>query len=237
MRGKRSTPKVSAALKRITPADAGKTDFCTHCRGRVEDHPRGCGENEINYRPLERGGGSPPRMRGKHSYEKAQANGVGITPADAGKTRIRHHDFAASWDHPRGCGENFVIAAYAVRVPGSPPRMRGKPFSRSCSTLRGRITPADAGKTSPLILPLCGLPDHPRGCGENSYAVTRFSSMLGSPPRMRGKLKTNERKEKPIGITPADAGKTHCIFPSTISPWGSPPRMRGKQRLLALKHV
>ncbi len=30
-----------------------------------------------------------------------------ITPAGAGKTRLRAVRMCAVWDHPRGCGENF----------------------------------------------------------------------------------------------------------------------------------
>ena len=35
------------------------------------------------------------------------------------------------------------------------------------------------------------------------------SSQLGSPPRMRGKLRGHLAAVKQNGITPADAGKTH----------------------------
>ena len=49
----------------ITPAGAGKTSCHGLHASDGRDHPRRCGENEINYRTLKRGGGSPPQVRGK----------------------------------------------------------------------------------------------------------------------------------------------------------------------------
>ena len=107
--------------------------------------------------------------------------------------------------------------------------MRGKLIDRLYQIRQPRITPADAGKTS--------------------GAVTIARKIYGSPPRMRGKLEPAAPVGIPIGITPADAGKTTCFFlcgffqedhprgcgeNSTIASAnriveGSPPRMRGKQ--------
>ena len=67
-------------------------------------------------------------MRGKHFAFVRTPIGVGITPADAGKTLRRQERNTPRWDHPRGCGENFFGAFEFGQVPGSPPRMRGKHF-------------------------------------------------------------------------------------------------------------
>ena len=49
--------------------------------------------------------------------------------------------------------------------------MRGKlRFSRTAETLT-RITPADAGKTSGIGILGLFIEDHPRGCGENGFAM------------------------------------------------------------------
>ncbi len=32
-----------------------------------------------------------------------------ITPADAGKTKAQYRKEDIVWDHPRGCGENFLF--------------------------------------------------------------------------------------------------------------------------------
>ena len=67
MRGKLQELKRTNMRYRITPADAGKTvSRCINQRPR-RDHPRGCGENA--------------------TIKAFSADSIGITPADAGKTR------------------------------------------------------------------------------------------------------------------------------------------------------
>ena len=92
--------------------------------------------------------------------------------------------------------------------PGSPPRMRGKPYINGHLTEGARITPAHAGKTFHQLSLFLFCQDHPRACGEN-YA-TRYSHklILESPPRMRGKPIIFCTVLGVVGITPAHAGKT-----------------------------
>ena len=127
MRGKLAEKYIPALLRRITPADAGKTFNPESVGGLEEDHPRGCGENWI--------------------LNNACGMDDGITPADAGKTNTVSINRNIIRDHPRGCGENFMTFAKLRRKPGSPPRMRGKPQKAACKDISQRITPADAGKT------------------------------------------------------------------------------------------
>ena len=147
MRGKRLCSLIFAATSRITPADAGKTRCWAASRVSLRDHPRGCGENRESLNYATRDIGSPPRMRGKHSFSLVAVVTERITPADAGKTqhgrkRRRNHE-----DHPRGCGENAPHRQAVLREAGSPPRMRGKPSRAAYKPFMARITPADAGKT------------------------------------------------------------------------------------------
>ena len=89
MRGKLfhlRTPKIVIG---ITPADAGKTEISDGSLLDVEDHPRGCGENYTKTGDIMLTYGSPPRMRGKPVIAAATAAAARITPADAGKTRLR----------------------------------------------------------------------------------------------------------------------------------------------------
>ena len=91
--------------------------------------------------------------------------------------------------------------------------------------------------------------DHPRVCGEKSTPFGALWATLGSPPRVRGKVHEEVRNKLWFGITPACAGKRHCIHASIMScedhprvcgekartliaweePQGSPPRVRGKE--------
>ena len=252
MRGKLNLAHSKSGDTGITPADAGKTcRFGVFCRARW-DHPRGCGENNFSTADMYSAIGSPPRMRGKLLSATVDAGNNGITPADAGKTVCCRLSAGANQDHPRGCGENVIIAGLYSAKDGSPPRMRGKHTLSRVGRLLVRITPADAGKTLADISSPPVIWDHPRGCGENQ-TQSEFSVLpKGSPPRMRGKLSRLIASITSTGITPADAGKTHtqteCHAKTQDHPRGcgenrkpkthytgakgSPPRMRGKQKKL-----
>ena len=74
--------------------------------------------------------GSPPRMRGKRRCYNHTRIVHGITPACAGKTDLPVMPATCIWDHPRVCGENPFARAACGSSAGSPPRVRGKPWSK-----------------------------------------------------------------------------------------------------------
>ena len=87
-------------------------------------------------------------MRGKRMKDAEKDGYLGITPADAGKTKFPALLQFLPQDHPRGCGENLDNFPLSNISRGSPPRMRGKPVPlRPVCPIQG-ITPADAGKTN-----------------------------------------------------------------------------------------
>ena len=126
--------------------------------------------------------------------------------------------------------------------------MRGKGTKRCSSRRGGRITPAYAGKSKRIAPSSVLFGDHPRVCGEKAHNIYLLSGRQGSPPRMRGKVRTGCADLTACGITPAYAGKSAiqgrnayhgrdhprvCGEKSMVAPsWGpgtgSPPRMRGK---------
>ena len=87
MRGKHADSIRAIGKIRITPADAGKTFICIGIKSRIQDHPRGCGENITCVYSI---------------FFTAW-----ITPADAGKTEELVEVTNKYKDHPRGCGENY----------------------------------------------------------------------------------------------------------------------------------
>ena len=88
--------------------------------------------------------------------------------------------------------------------------MRGKQLNLVKAARWNGITPADAGKT---CLP-----------------TVKIVTILGSPPRMRGKRDDAEGGDVNPRITPADAGKTLEELKEADDRTGSPPRMRGKRQ-------
>ena len=152
--------------------------------------------------------GSPPRVRGKHTYKSLFGQWQRITPACAGKTSSRLFRISYHWDHPRVCGENHLKPHIYRQNLGSPPRVRGKPLLSIVYNTPIRITPACAGKTSKASLRTACTEDHPRVCGENTRPRHDARGQGGSPPRVRGKLRVDAVLFYRPGITPACAGKT-----------------------------
>ena len=146
-------------------------------------------------------------MRGKGPQHLPPALQNGITPAYAGKSFGSFCFLSFRQDHPRVCGEKQAAVALPQPVLGSPPRMRGK----ACLTLIIRlllgITPAHAGKSLPAVLKCPPTRDHPRVCGEKRRVRSWRALLLGSPPRMRGKVVLSSENPLCRGITPAYAGK------------------------------
>ena len=141
-----------------------------------------------------------------------------ITPAYAGKSgqdRIRQAD---PQDHPRVCGEKYLMVMLLAAVAGSPPRMRGKDRATVALANPPRITPAYAGKRCPASRagPVFG--DHPRVCGEKTKLPRKEKQGSGSPPRMRGKEPAPLWMLGTERITPAYAGKRLKRSRSTVPP-------------------
>ena len=157
------------------------------------NHPRLCGEKRDTSVLLQSGYGSPPPMRGKAALVPTDKDNNRITPAYAGKRSSLTASRKESWDHPRLCGEKLVHSRYAWRYFGSPPPMRGKARSISCSFLFHRITPAYAGKSGKAGKGIGNRQDHPRLCGEKPALHTTSMLSTGSPPPMRGKVRRFRR--------------------------------------------
>ena len=132
----------------------------------------------------------------------------GITPACAGK-RIRSiSSLKIRQDHPRLRGEKVVNQPVFISLEGSPPLARGKGCSLLGYGRAARITPACAGKSLPKLMKAHFLRDHPRLRGEKCRHSHEIPTLPGSPPLARGKGVNAPDLTKPVGITPACAGKS-----------------------------
>ena len=191
MRGKGYRSCLVPVCQGITPACAGKSNFCTILGKMVEDHPRVCGEKRSRFKRDQNVKGSPPRVRGKVRRVVERQRPPGITPACAGKSAHRVRKSNSMRDHPRVCGEKSGRRGLRVRQWGSPPRVRGKgPDLRPRDSQRG-ITPACAGKSTGGTSSFSDFGDHPRVCGEKRLPPLQFTGTQGSPPRVRGKEASN----------------------------------------------
>ena len=152
--------------------------------------------------------GSPPPMRGKAESNCRQPARLRITPAYAGKRFRRWFSAGRCEDHPRLCGEKIHLFLSIVTVRGSPPPMRGKVNNGTKAILKGRITPAYAGKSAGYFQLPAGSEDHPRLCGEKKKSDLDSIITQGSPPPMRGKEHELFMQFQNFRITPAYAGKS-----------------------------
>ena len=172
--------------------------------------------------------GSPPRVRGEVRRGPAAVRCDGITPACAGRRCCGPARCPSGLDHPRVCGEKFLIAFRTSVATGSPPRARGEVQSQREEKIEVGITPACAGRSvlaglRPRSLPdhprVCGekpvtvgymyyLKDHPRVCGEKWKLHPEPESDFGSPPRVRGEVAGQRVDLDAARITPACAGRS-----------------------------
>ena len=147
-------------------------------------------------------------MRGKVLLRYDNQTTGGITPAYAGKSHSKRTREKISGDHPRLCGEKFLMESVNFLAEGSPPPMRGKADVVQQAVSCIGITPAYAGKSSAEIITIYRAWDHPRLCGEKFPDNFDICPNPGSPPPMRGKGTGKNRTTAIYRITPAYAGKS-----------------------------
>ena len=150
-------------------------------------------------------------MRGKGVLPFRVLPFRGITPAYAGKSLISQAPDRSRQDHPRLCGEKYLVSYHTVGAAGSPPPMRGKVTEAETVTKEDRITPAYAGKSPAGFSQYRDHWDHPRLCGEKILPFRDVPPQQGSPPPMRGKVKNSNDISMSERITPAYAGKSSSL--------------------------
>ena len=127
VRGKRLRRLARHSRGRLIPACAGKTSSELRRSRPTAAHPRVCGENLVLGGEGMGLGGLIPACAGKTWSWGPAAAQARLIPACAGKTGTSPSSSSATWAHPRVCGENGPPGVRTSRVPGSSPRVRGKP--------------------------------------------------------------------------------------------------------------
>ena len=206
-RGKARPLTATGAIRRITPACAGKRTAFLQDFPPLGDHPRVRGEKNLQYDFAVDFWGSPPRARGKENSRCVHAVANRITPACAGKSSVVQTSQPLVEDHPRVRGEKPGLPLPVNFHPGSPPRARGKAGLFQLGHWERGITPACAGKSTWAAHLYRDPGDHPRVRGEKAKVIIFLVRDPGSPPRARGKGCRCTDKPLHAGITPACAGK------------------------------
>ena len=211
MRGAHALLHLLCVMLGIIPAYAGSTRRRYRKPRWSRKHPRVCGEHSPRHDMTFSPTGSSPRMRGARCSASRRTFAGGIIPAYAGSTPPHDIKTRSAKDHPRVCGEHFMMVKEWQPFAGSSPRMRGAQARIAHQHNLLGIIPAYAGSTS-TIWPLSATPrDHPRVCGEHDGRGREFSQRKGSSPRMRGALEVVEVLPRLRGIIPAYAGSTKWV--------------------------
>ena len=138
-------------------------------------------------------------------------------------------DASACTAHPRSRGENKPTGVKGVSGTGSSPLARGKHTHTLLGSLRVRLIPARAGKTSASGTGMGGRRAHPRSRGENRPLDGIRVPPGGSSPLARGKPCLRVCLRGLGRLIPARAGKTGRARPRS-PPSPAHPRSRGENR-------
>ena len=145
VRGTDALSQAESYLRGITPACAGNRHTNITFTMNEQDHPRVCGEQYLSGARNDWRLGSPPRVRGTVIGVSAAVVTARITPACAGNSSSKRLGVDTGKDHPRVCGEQFMLLSLQKAVVGSPPRVRGTGPAGGGGKGGRRITPACAG--------------------------------------------------------------------------------------------
>ncbi len=173
--------------------------------------------------------GSPPRVRGEEVWIREAMRKSRITPACAGRSCHLAPERAVRKDHPRVCGEKPLFRRIPSPKKGSPPRVRGEVYAQCRTYQHKRITPACAGRSAQDWIFNAARKDHPRVCGEKLRTRFLRSRRRGSPPRVRGEVRSRRSQRSRKGITPACAGRSSELCPVATGKRDH-PRVCGEKR-------
>ena len=140
-----------------------------------------------------------------------------LIPAGAGQTIPRRCSSSRLGAHPRGCGADLGHRHDCGQHRGSSPRVRGRLFLRFVRVEGCGLIPAGAGQTAWVCRRGRCRRAHPRGCGADESPDTSCRVLMGSSPRVRGRLADRVRLDQTTGLIPAGAGQTSSARSSALS--------------------
>ena len=168
MRGTPYTDGADLNQLGIIPAHAGNTPAAVREHGRLQDHPRACGEHSSHVHVRRAFAGSSPRMRGTHRRHPPAHPRPGIIPAHAGNTRgFQWRRIPWGGSSPRMRGTHVAAHHHEIRLGIIPAHAGNTTTCQSSHPARRWIIPAHAGNTRRCRRIPLRFRDHPRACGEH----------------------------------------------------------------------
>ena len=253
-----SPPRVRSRLtyhcsnsitERITSACAEQTGRRGIPQAVRRDHLRVCGADPLTSHDPVWTYGSPPRVRSRRYEPPKLPSWDGITSACAEQTVGVDVFGQVNGDHLRVCGADDHTHTDHTPPQGSPPRVRSRLIQSDAKSLAQGITSACAEQTMMRSAVRAATWDHLRVCGADNRPSLNLAIIMGSPPRVRSRLRVQGRDDHVVGITSACAEQTPWFQAFQSSRWdhlrvcgadrrriirsgstlGSPPRVRSRQ--------
>jgi len=132
--------------------------------------------------------GSPPRVWGRLYLAVSGRYKCRFTPTRVGTTDIQAPDLARMAVHPHACGDDALWIRINLAVRGSPPRVWGRRLKHRIVGAEQGFTPTRVGTTRKKRPYTKSKQVHPHACGDDLRRLRLGRLLIGSPPRVWGRL-------------------------------------------------
>ncbi len=171
--------------------------------------------------------GSSPWARGTHCLFRNKMRQVRFIPVGTGNTENGPTPFVTMAVHPRGHGEHVVDQNHSGTNNGSSPWARGTLINAEETLKHARFIPVGTGNTHLRYQTFRLEPVHPRGHGEHTTNLRRFTFRNGSSPWARGTPRFRQVVRRLQRFIPVGTGNT-CRTGSAINGGTVHPRGHGE---------
>ena len=159
--------------------------------------------------------GSPPRVWGRHNSPAYQNQAPRFTPTCVGTTRCSARRSTGRPVHPHVCGDDGDRGGRHRNDPGSPPRVWGRQSGARPGGWSRRFTPTCVGTTASICVTHRCATVHPHVCGDDQAPGVDIERVVGSPPRVWGRLTAQAEAINSKRFTPTCVGTTCAVTSAT----------------------
>ena len=226
-RGRRAPGCGVGQVEGLTPACAGTFHRAGSTDPSIGAHPRVRGDVASRFSPQVPQEGSPPRARGRRRCTRWRGRSTRAHPRVRGDVAVSSRSMSGPAGLTPACAGTSLSGGEGLGIEGAHPRVRGDVY---CSFWwwwwRWGLTPACAGTSDCAGQRRNHRWAHPRVRGDVMVGMFGTATILGSPPRARGRRAGCRSSVGLVGLTPACAGTSHHAGPGGAA-IGAHPRVRG----------
>ena len=164
-----------------------------------------------------RSSGSPPRVWGRHDGGRHLCAQNRFTPTRVGTTTALWSASPPVAVHPHACGDDRRGRRRPSRSRGSPPRVWGRRLRGGELAPARRFTPTRVGTTGRSPGRRRARTVHPHACGDDAPTAPSTTVVIGSPPRVWGRLRLATAVVRAQRFTPTRVGTTACVSARTAT--------------------